>query len=261
MRVVLILIALMAVAAPLVAPPAVRAQVDLSEHMSIALPGDGAAPVGVVLMFPGCGGVQPLQAVYAQTATQAGWAAVTVDSHGARGIGRLGARALVCTGLRMRGGERADDVFAALEQVRADPRFDAGQVALIGWSHGGWTILDAMARAAGREGASLAGVRAAVLLYPYCGVLTQADTAPIGAEIPVSMTLAGRDRVVSAQACRDLAAARRAEGATLTVIEEPGLTHAFDAEDQPPDPRMRYDADGAARAHTRFAAVLAGVSD
>ena len=254
MRIVLTLIAGLMLAAPGGAPDA-HAQ-ELADHITITLPSDAETPVPAVLMFSGCGGVRQVQSDYAEAANAAGWAAVIVDSHEARGIGRLGARLTVCTALRLRGAERADDVFAALEIVRADPRLDGERVVLTGWSHGGWTILDAMALSAQDRRPALTEVQAAFLLYPYCGFLTVADSASIGETIPVSMILAGRDRVVSAEACRDLARNRRADGAEITVIEEPELTHAFDAPDQPADPRMRYDAQGAARALNRFMTVL-----
>jgi dienelactone hydrolase len=255
MRAVLILIAILALAAPaLMRKPAAHAA-PLSEHVTIRLPAGANGPVPAVLMFAGCGGVRQVQDDYAETALEAGWAAVIVDSHAARGIGRLGARLTVCTALRLRGAERAADVFEALEIVRADARLDPSRTVLTGWSHGGWTILDALVMAEAGDAPALSGVQAAFLLYPYCGLLTIADDAPIGG-VPVTMILAGRDRVVSAAACRDLAEERRAEGAEITIIEEPALTHAFDAPDQPADPRMRYDADGAQRARARFAAVL-----
>lgn len=265
MRAFLILIAVVTVLAPVaLAAKSVR-PADLEGHLILTLPPGAEGPVPAVLMFPGCGGVQPLQEVYGQAAHQAGWAAITVDSHGARGINRLGARLLVCTALRMRGGERAGDVFAALDLARADPRLDADRMAVIGWSHGGWAILDAMAIAAegsGPEtGEGLHGVEAAILLYPYCGFLSRADTGSIGTDIPVTMTVVGRDRVVSAQACRELAADRRAEGAAITLIEEPELTHAFDAEVQAADPRMRYDAEGAARALDHFVEALGAAGE
>lgn len=234
---------------------------DLAAHIDIRLPEGVEGPVPVALLFSGCGGVRSIQDEYAETALENGWAAAIVDSHKARGIGRLGSMLTVCTALRLRGAERAEDVFAALNHVRADTRLDGDRIAVAGWSHGGWALLDAFALAAKPEANAsvLAGVQAAYLVYPYCGRLTLADTHPIGDSVDIDMVLAGRDRVVSAEACRRVASARGEEGTTFTVIEEPDLTHAFDAPDQPADPRMRYDAEGAARAHTRFAEMLSRV--
>lgn len=235
---------------------------NLAAHIEIRMPERADAPVPAIVMLSGCGGVRQVQSDYAEIANAQGWAAVIVDSFSARGIGRVGARSFVCTGLRLRGQTRARDVFAALEQLRADERLDANRLALIGWSHGGWTALDALALVESGEAPedALAGVRGAFLHYPYCGALSKADSNPIGNAIPVTLIIAGRDWVVSPEECRRLVEARRAEGSVITAVEEPDLTHAFDAEDQPWDPRMEFDAEGAARAHDRFRAFLVSLA-
>ena len=235
--------------------------VHLADHIDIRMPEAAEGPVPAVIMLSGCGGVRQVQSDYADIANTQGWAAAIVDSHGARGIGRFGARSQVCTALRMRGQVRAGDVFATVEILRSDARINAENLALAGWSHGGWTVLDALAlvEVGDADADALDGVRGAFLLYPYCGTLTKADRNPIGTGLPVRILIAGRDRVVSAGECRRLVADRGGEGSPITAIEEPELTHAFDAADQPWDPRMRFDAEGTARAHDHFAAFLSGL--
>lgn len=236
-----------------------QAQADVSGHSELRLPDGAEGPVPAVILLSGCGGVRDVQDVYAREANAQGWAALIVDSHAARGIGPTGSRLLVCTGLSMRGQERAADVFAALELLRADARIDASRLALTGWSHGGWTVLDAMASAqAGEQGETpFDGVRGAFLIYPYCGPVIRARRDPIGAHFPVESILAGRDAIADHRACERVFERQRASGA---VIRPPVLlseaTHAFDAEDQPWDPRMRYDADQAAEAHVLFRRFL-----
>jgi dienelactone hydrolase len=255
--------------AALCLPGAAAAQDRLADHVEIRLPEDAAGPLPAALLFSGCGGVQPVQSDYAEAALDQGWAAVIVDSHAARGIGRLAARSLVCTGIRLRGQDRAADVFEALEIVRADPRLDGDRTVLTGWSHGGWTVLDAMAEAeteaavdakaeAGEapQGRPFAGVAAALLIYPYCGAIIEADTSPIGDPFPLTLLLVGKDRIASPRDCRRLAERRVAEGSEIDIAFEPELTHAFDAAEQPWDPRMEYDADGAARARALFSQIL-----
>ncbi|MFW6413217.1 MAG: dienelactone hydrolase family protein [Oceanicaulis sp.] len=230
---------------------------DLAAHTEIRLPEGADGPVPAAVMVSGCGGVQPVQDAYAETALENGWAAVIVDSHAARGITRAGAMTLVCTGLILRGQERAADVFAALDLVAADERLDASRVVLIGWSHGGWTILDAMAEAAQPGSArGFAGVRSAYLLYPYCGSIIAADREPIGDPFAVTMLLAGRDVIADPGDCRRLAERRTVEGSRIDIVEEPRLTHAFDSDTHRFDPRMTYDPEGEARALDRFADML-----
>lgn len=245
--------------AALCLPGCAAAQARLAGHVEIRLPEDAAGPVPAAVLFSGCGGVQPVQSDYAEAALERGWAAVIVDSHAARGIGRLAARSLVCTGLRLRGQDRAADVFEALEIVRADPRLDANRTVLAGWSHGGWTVLDAMAAVEADsepEDQPFAGVAAALLIYPYCGMIIEADTSPIGDPFPVTLLLVGKDRIADPEDCRRLAGRREAEGTRIDIVFEPELTHAFDAEEQPWDPRMEYDAEGAARARALFSEIL-----
>jgi dienelactone hydrolase len=234
---------------------------SLEGHLDVQIPHGTEAPVPAVILMSGCGGLRQIQDDYAAIALEQGWAAVIVDSFGARDIGRRGALNTVCTALRMRGDDRAQDIFQTIDRLREDPRIDTETLALIGWSHGSWAILDAMAIARfddAPEGA-LAGVRGAFAIYPYCGFLSVADTHPMGDEIELMILNVGRDRVVNTQACRDLAEARAAEGTPVTVIEEPELTHAFDEELDRWDPRMRHDPEGTARNHARFAAFLTGL--
>ena len=93
----------------------VEAQADfLAPHVEIRLADGAEGPVPAALMFHGCGGVRQVQADYADALNEAGFAAIIVDSNGARGIGRIGAMTQVCGGFRLWGQERAADVFAAV---------------------------------------------------------------------------------------------------------------------------------------------------
>src|SRR5690606_33200046 len=111
----------------------------------------GEGPFPVVLQFHGCGGKKNLQERWAAVARAAGWAAVVVDSYGPRRISRLEAYATVCTGLQLWGRERAGDLFAMMEWARRQPWIDPKRIVLAGWSHGGWTTLDAMSMTPGRQ--------------------------------------------------------------------------------------------------------------
>jgi len=171
----------------------------LEPHITVLMPEDREGRVPAVLMFSGCGGVISVQRDYAAIANEAGIAALIVDSHSARGIGPLGARLLVCSGARLRGGHRAGDVVAALAHARTLPGIDASRLALIGWSHGGWTLLDTLTRAEdgtppdglqSLPGNALDGVRSVMLVYPWCGVLNRARGHALPGSPPVHAMLA-----------------------------------------------------------------------
>lgn len=264
MRLVLLILLVLTLAAPVLAQPSRYGAPDnLADHIDLRLPENAEGPFPVVLFFPGCGGVQSLQSDYGDVALAEGWAVATIDSFQARGIGRTGAIMTVCTAVRLRGQQRAADLFAAMDILRADERLDLDKAAAVGWSHGSWVVLDALALAQRNRQAeqAISGLSTAYLLYPYCGTLSIADRHPIGDQVDITMVIVGRDRVVGEQGCRNLAEARSAEGSQIDIIYEPTLTHAFDAPDQRRDPRMRYDREGTARSHAAFAAVLRGASE
>lgn len=239
----------------------------LSDHVEIRVPESAEGPVPAALMFHGCGGVRQVQDDYADALNEAGFAAVIVDSNGARGIGRIGAMTQVCGGFRLWGQERAADVFAAVELARADPRIDGDRLTLIGWSHGGWTILDALGFEAQEaaipalddQAASLPGVERAIIFYPWCGWPSRTGREGLDTDRPLSIILAGNDLVARKTPCRELAADAIAEGQPVGIETWDGLTHAFDEPNAPAfDPRMRYDAEAAERARERVIAAMRG---
>ena len=108
-------------------------------HTEIRLPETASTPVPAVLLFHGCGGLRQVQEDYAAAFLEAGYGVVIVGSNAARDIGRFGSMSQVCAALRLWGQERAADIHAAIEIARAEPGIDDDRLAIIGWSHGGWT--------------------------------------------------------------------------------------------------------------------------
>ncbi|WP_300530173.1 dienelactone hydrolase family protein [Maricaulis sp.] len=241
------------------------AQVALIEPSTrVYLPENTTEPVPALIMFHGCGGLRQLQDDYAAVALEAGYAVLNVGSNEARGIGRLGAMTQVCTAQRLWGQERAADVRAAIALAAQYPGIDSDRLALIGWSHGGWTILDALSFSAENRAApaltgtapGLPGVRLAIAFYPYCGVLSRHDSKGLPDTIPVHAILSGSDQVVPTQACVDVLDRARSAGQPVDYEVWDGLSHAFDEPNPPNDPRIRYDAEAAARAHAHVTALL-----
>src|SRR5690606_41285232 len=64
-------------------------------------------PRPTVLLFHGCGGLRAHLPRYAEAAKATGWRAVIVDSYAPRGWSRAFTLTAVCTGLALRGYERA----------------------------------------------------------------------------------------------------------------------------------------------------------
>lgn len=245
-----------------------EAQADLlRDHVEIRLPTGAGGPVPAVIMLHGCGGLRQVQQAYADDLLEAGYAVVIVDSNGARGIGRLGSMMQVCLALRLWGQERAADIPAVIDLLAAEPAIDPDRLALIGWSHGGWTVLEALDFAGeGRAAPALQpqpdtplhGVRVAITMYPYCGFPVRADGRGFPPAVPIHAILAERDVIAPADACERLFRRADAAGVPIDYTIWPGLTHAFDEPDGPPDPRIEYNAGAAQRARARILVWLDG---
>ena len=139
-------------------------------------------------------------------------------------------------------------------QAWADPR----RLAAAGWSHGGWSVMEALA-APGPVSGRLAALDRVVLVYPYAGVLARTARCGWGAYRPkVFACLAGRDAVVGRAG--PLRALRRleADGLEVRALSLPDATHCFD-DDCAADPRTRYRSDLAAEAERFYAEALRGL--
>lgn len=221
---------------------------------------DRARPAA--LLFHGCGGLRNHLPRYAEAAKAAGWRALIVDSYAPRGWSREFAMATVCTGLLLRGHERAGDVLAAVHAVAQRADVDPGRLALGGWSHGGWSIMEAMSGDRARPGvfglkdaqaAPLEAVRAAFLAYPYVGVAAPNRAKPWRHSPRTLVASARRDHLTTPRNTERVFAAIR-NGGVETEIWSLDATHSFD--EPMTAPPMRYDPELADVAIARFAALI-----
>jgi dienelactone hydrolase len=229
----------------------------LEPHFTVTLP-EGDGPFPVLVMLHGCGGPRPFLDDIADVAVRAGAAVINVDSYAHRRISRIAAFATVCTGARLQGRERAGDLFAALAWARTQHWADRERIAAIGWSHGSWTIMDALALRPGVEMARatgisdlpeepLEGLAGALLVYPYTGVGTLCGRRDwrIAPRRSVAI-IAERDYIVGST--RAALERQRARGAPMDILLFENATHAFEDE-HAEDPRVRYNPQATAREH------------
>jgi dienelactone hydrolase len=240
---------------------------SLEPHFTVTRP-EGEGPFPVLIMLHGCGGPRPFQDDIAQVAADAGAAVIKVDSYAPRRIGRVAAIATVCTGARLHGRERAGDLYAAIAWARSQDWVDGNRIAAIGWSHGGWTIMDALSLRSGAEMARatglndlpeepLEGLAGALIVYPYTGVgafsgrrdwrMAPARSVAIVAE---------RDYIVGPS--RVALERQRARGAPLEVLLFENTTHAFE-DPQAEDPRVRYNPAATEREHALLREMIEGL--
>lgn len=239
---------------------------QLAPHFLISRPaGDGPFPV--VVMLHGCGGMRPFMEEMRRVVVDAGAVALQVDSYTHRRISRVEAIATVCTGAQLMGRERAGDLYAAMEWVRRQSWAAGDRIGAIGWSHGAWTVMDALALRAGSEmqratGLSdlsdepLAGLQKTLLVYPYASVGSLTGHRPWRMAPPSTAILCGRDFIVGIP--RGPLERQRALGSPLEIVMFADCTHAF--EDRfAEDPRVRYNPDATAREHRMISEMVSSL--
>lgn len=224
----------------------------------------GKEPFPVVLIHPGCGGVRTHLDAYARAAAEAGWMGVRIESFAARGWSESFTRMFVCRGLLLRGRARAGDVLASVWGAGRLEGADSSRLALAGWSHGSWAIMDLMAMRLNTLGdagladpwkADLRPVRGAFLAYPYIRWPALAPTTAWRRSVPRVLGMApGRDHLATVAQYRAAFQDAADAGAALTVWT-PDANHAFD-EPGLSHPKIRHDPEMTKVAIRRFAEFL-----
>lgn len=236
----------------------------LEPRMTVVGPDDDR-PRPAVILFHGCGGLRDHLPRYAAAARATGWRAFIVDSYGPRGWSREFALLTVCTGLMLRGDKRAGDVLAALDGVSRRRDVDPTKIALAGWSHGGWGIMEAMSadrrpRSLGLAdpgAVDLSGVLAVYLAYPYIGPAALNRMRPWKHCPKTLAVISRRDHLTTVRNAENVHAMVRNCGADVETWIAEG-THAFD--EPGASPPMRYHAELADEAERRFVALLKDVA-
>lgn len=225
----------------------------------------GEGPFPVSIQYHGCGGLMPMMDHYAEAAAEAGVAAVIVDSYKPRRMSRVDGHLLVCTGAVLRGGRRAADVHAMLAWLETQGWADQTRIAAAGWSHGGWTLMDAFAQGpsasrltglADADVRMLARLKGLFLVYPYASFPSLTSSRGWnGAKPKVHAILGGRDMVVGTRNPQRALERLKADGVPVQTVLMPDATHSFD-DTMAIDPRTRYRPDLAAKARELYVAAL-----
>ncbi len=191
--------------------------------------GDGPFPA--IVLLHGCSGMwrrdgkEPAAgiATWAEHWRQQGYVALLVDSFGSRGERE------VCT-QRIRTilphRERPRDARASLAWLAARTDVDPERVHLMGFSHGGATVLNTIhGDAPGRSGAG-PRFRSAVAFYPGCAAVLQ---RPVYATtVPLLIQSGEADDWTPARHCEALVEKYRGQGASLEIDVYPDAHHGFD---------------------------------
>ncbi len=210
----------------------------LEPDITVYGPQDNVVRPAVVL-FHGCGGMRPHVHLYAQAVALTGVRAYVVDSFKPRGWDRNFAVSLICTGAVLQGYERAGDVLSVLYGLQQSGRVDMDKVILIGFSHGGWSIMDLMTspldtlgnvKIADPDPALVDRLRGLYLVYPYINFPARSNTSKWRHTPKTFVVLASKDHLTPIRHSQKVFGKLKAQGVDVTTLEL-DASHAFDEED------------------------------
>ena len=188
----------------------------------------GPGPHPAVVMMHGCGGayarsgkLNARHQMWGEYLVAQGYAALMVDSFTSRDVKEL------CTlkfqSRTLKQSDRVGDAHAALAYLRSRSDVDAAHVALLGWSHGGSTVLNAMAHAPSNG----PGFIAAIAFYPGCSAFAKAP-GQFHPYAPLLVLIGEADDWTPAKPCRELTDIVRKRSEPMELVEYPGAYHDFD---------------------------------
>jgi dienelactone hydrolase len=187
---------------------------------------DGRGPFPALVLLHGCQGVVRQTQTWAHWLRERGYVALVTDSFGPRHD------PADCKGGDDSGPSTArfDDAMGALRYLQAQPFVIPDRVASLGWSQGGLFAMSVV------NGPTLERARARGVTLPRAGYAAAIAMYPGGCEAyvkelvirPLLLLIGGADNWTPPQYCREMAAAMKARGADVTLVEYPGAYHYFD---------------------------------
>ncbi len=188
--------------------------------------GTGVHPA--VVMMHGCGGayardgsLNARHRMWGEFLADHGYVALMLDSFTSRGIQELCTQKI--SERTLKESERAGDAFAALAFLRGRADVDARRIGLLGWSHGGGSVL----ATAGAVPPGGPGFEAAIAFYPGCSARARA-AASFHPHAPLLVLIGNADDWTPAAPCQSLTAAVAARGEPMEIVTYPDTYHDFD---------------------------------
>jgi dienelactone hydrolase len=188
---------------------------------------EGIGPFAAIVALHGCNGLfkegtlVAREAAWAQLLTSHGYVVLFPDSFGPRGV------TSDCEGRVRAWAERSYDAYGALRYLQAQPFVIGERIGLMGWSHGGGTVIFAIAPDSIARPADLpkGDFRAAVAFYPaWCSRLSN-DWRP---EVPFLLEIGAQDDSIQLAPCIERTKSAQAGGAPVQMKVYDGAVHDFD---------------------------------
>ena len=204
------------------------------------------APTAAVVMMHGCGGayassgrLSSRHQMWGEYLASLGYAALMVDSFLARELREI--CSIRFSDRPIKELDRVGDAYAAQAYLSSTLRIAPERIALLGWSHGGGAVLDAVSR----KPVSSPAFKAAVAFYPGCTARSKRALS-FNVSAPVFVLIGEADDWTPAAPCKALVAQVAARGEPMTIVTYPDAYHSFDT---PGDvaPRVRKEVPNGVR--------------
>jgi len=183
--------------------------------------GDGPFPA--VVMLCGCGGLKnerdaKHQNTWAERLMSWGYVTLQVDSFGPRNYDNICDKTYVVNDTM-----RAYDAYSAKSYLTKLKFVDSKNIAVIGWSHGGWAVLKIVDELFRDKDSK--PFQVAIAFYPWCGGISILDT-------PLLILIGEKDDWCPARQCENLQKYSGVKDSKyeFTLKIYPNAYHAFDFE-------------------------------
>ena len=217
---------------------------------SLAKP-SGQGPFPAVVMLHACSGMAAANGTrWEKRLLDWGYAVLRVDSFGPRGLKNVCKYEATSSYDEdiLDSDSRVEDAHGARQYLATLPYIGKNRIGLIGWAHGGATVLHILA-----AGPAPGPFDAAIAVYPACGTILMEINAPL-------LILIGKnDEWSVASICEQLEQPSLGTHKFVRIVY-PGAYHQFDEEGADYKilgRRMRYDPAAAADTKKRVRAFLA----
>lgn len=181
----------------------------------------GQGPFPAVVLLHACKGIEGIGKryydIWAKRLASWGYVSLLVDTHGSRGESDLCGR-----GSLIPGSVRVQDAYDAKSYLAGFPFVNRNQIALMGWSQGGWTVLFAIDGTIPIQDRGDA-FRCAIAFYPYCNN----DLRDLNA--PLLILIGELDDWTPAQMCDSRMPSGKTTHETILKVY-PKTYHCFDFE-------------------------------
>ncbi|MDP2854689.1 MAG: dienelactone hydrolase family protein [Smithellaceae bacterium] len=180
---------------------------------------EGNGPFPAVIILHGCAGIGSNLGYWEYILVKEGYAVFTVDSLGPRGVGNICFSPLKVSPL-----DRAHDAFAAKRHLQTLPFIDKERIAVMGFSHGGWTALYTTLYPYLFEKEQ--PFKAVITFYPYCENIYPEPKALFS---PLMILIGGSDDWTPAKACEAYPKILKGLNHEFVLKVYPGAYHHYDS--------------------------------